>query len=138
MDLKKKRNQRGLSINDLSVLTGVPTRTIEDIEKRGSCNVDTAIKISKGLNMTLDELCDNCPNDINDRYNINACYADSNHDFISVTCIDTVTREFYDILIKMWADPFKLYYSTDKPDNEEEFKGVIFNYLKSKYPERYN
>lgn len=57
MNLKKIRNEKGLSIRSLSELSGVPVRTIEDLEKRGDGRVSTLIKLSDALNVTLDELC---------------------------------------------------------------------------------
>lgn len=57
MNLKKIRNQQGLSIRALSELSGVPKRTIEDIERFDRCKVDTAIKLADALHVTLDELC---------------------------------------------------------------------------------
>lgn len=57
MNLKKIRLQQGLSVPKLTELSGVPKRTIEDIERKGECKVSTAIKLAKALNVTLDELC---------------------------------------------------------------------------------
>lgn len=57
MNLKKIRNQQGLSIRALSELSGVPKRTIEDIERFDRCKVDTAIKLADALHVTLDKLC---------------------------------------------------------------------------------
>jgi predicted transcriptional regulator len=57
MNLKQIRNNKSLSIRNLSELSGVPTRTIEDIERFDRCKVDTAIKLSDALNVTLDQLC---------------------------------------------------------------------------------
>ena len=57
MQLKKIRTKRKLSYRKLSDLSGVPKRTIEDVEKRNNCKVDTAKKLAKALNVTLDELC---------------------------------------------------------------------------------
>lgn len=59
MNLKKIRNEKKLSIRALSELSGVPTRTIEDIERFDRCKVDTAIKLADALEITLDELCRN-------------------------------------------------------------------------------
>lgn len=59
MNLKKIRNEKKLSIRTLSELSGVPTRTIEDIERFDRCKVDTAIKLADALEVTLDELCRN-------------------------------------------------------------------------------
>lgn len=57
MNLKKIRNSQSLSIRALSELSGVPQRTIEDIERYNRCKVDTAIKLADALGVTLDELC---------------------------------------------------------------------------------
>lgn len=57
MNLKKIRNEKGLSIRALSELSNVPQRTIEDIERFNRCKVDTAIKLADALGVTLDELC---------------------------------------------------------------------------------
>lgn len=57
MNLKRIRNNQGLSIRALSEISGVPQRTIEDIERFDRCKVDTAIKLSDALGITLDELC---------------------------------------------------------------------------------
>lgn len=57
MKLKQIRNQQHLSIRALSELSGVPVRTIEDIERFDRCKVDTAIKLADALQVSLDELC---------------------------------------------------------------------------------
>lgn len=57
MKLKEIRIERGLSIPKLAELSGVPRRTIQDIEKRGDCMVSTLLKLSKALDVSLDELC---------------------------------------------------------------------------------
>ena len=57
MNVKKIRNEKELSIRELSELSGVPKRTIEDIERFDRCKVDTAIKLADALGVTLDELC---------------------------------------------------------------------------------
>ena len=59
MNVKIIRNQPGLSARKLSELSGVPLRTIEDIERFDRCKVDTAIKLADALGVTLDELCRN-------------------------------------------------------------------------------
>lgn len=56
-ECKKIRNEKELSIRELSELSGVPKRTIEDIERFDRCKVDTAIKLADTLGVTLDELC---------------------------------------------------------------------------------
>ena len=57
MKLKKIRLEKGLSVAELSRLSGVPVRTIEDLEKRGDGRVSTIIKLADALSVTLDELC---------------------------------------------------------------------------------
>lgn len=57
MNVKKIRMDKGLSIRELSELSTVPKRTIEDIERFDRCKVDTAIKLADALKVTLDELC---------------------------------------------------------------------------------
>ena len=59
MNLKKIRNFQQLSQQKLSDISGVPKRTIENIERNDNCKESTAIKLAKALNVTLDELCIN-------------------------------------------------------------------------------
>jgi len=55
--LRKIRLDAGLSVPALSRLSGVPVRTIEDIERKGDCRVSTAIRLADALQVTLDKLC---------------------------------------------------------------------------------
>lgn len=57
MNLRKIRLEKGLSVAELSRLSGVPVRTIEDLEKRGDGRVSTLIKLADALSVSLDELC---------------------------------------------------------------------------------
>ncbi len=57
MNLKEIRLSKGISVPKLVELSGVPRRTIQDIEKNGDCRVSTAIKLADALDVTLDELC---------------------------------------------------------------------------------
>lgn len=57
MRLKEIRTQKGITMPQLSVITGIPQRTLEDIQRRGDCLVSNAVKIAKALDVTLDELC---------------------------------------------------------------------------------
>jgi DNA-binding XRE family transcriptional regulator len=38
-------------------LSGVPRRTIQEIENRDDCRVSTAIKLADALGVSLEELC---------------------------------------------------------------------------------
>lgn len=58
MNLKKIRLGKGLSVPQLVELSGVPRRTIQNIEKNDDCKVSTAKKLAAALEVTLDELCD--------------------------------------------------------------------------------
>lgn len=55
--LKELRRQHGLSAAALSQLSGVPIRTIEDIERRGDCRISTARILCDALSVSLDILC---------------------------------------------------------------------------------
>ena len=57
MNLKQIRNSQKLSTRKLSEMSGVPVRTIEDIERFDRCKVDTAIKLADALGVSLDALC---------------------------------------------------------------------------------
>lgn len=57
MNFKKIRNEKKMSIRVLSEISGVPIRTIEDLEKRNDGRVSTVIKLSNALGVSLDELC---------------------------------------------------------------------------------
>ena len=57
MNLKQIRNEKGFTIPKLSEITGIPKRTIEDIQKNDTCTVRNAIKLADALGVTLDELC---------------------------------------------------------------------------------
>ena len=59
MKLKTIRLERGLSVPALSRLSGVPIRTIQDIEARNDCRISTAKVLANALGITLDELCAN-------------------------------------------------------------------------------
>lgn len=50
------RNEKGISRAELSRISGVPLRTLEDLEKRGDGRISTLYKIAISLNMTLDDL----------------------------------------------------------------------------------
>lgn len=57
MRLKQLRTSKSLTVPALSQLSGVPVRTIENVERNNECKVSTAVKLADALNVTLDELC---------------------------------------------------------------------------------
>lgn len=57
MNLKKIRLSKNLTVPALSRLSGVPVRTIQDLEARDDGRVSTLIKLADALQVTLDELC---------------------------------------------------------------------------------
>lgn len=61
INLKEIRNQKGLTIAQLAEMSGIPKRTIEDIQRFGECKVSTAIKLADALGVTLDKLCRDNP-----------------------------------------------------------------------------
>lgn len=59
MKLREIRKNQKMSVPELSRLSGVSIRTIEDLEKRGDGRASTLIKLADALNVTLDQLCRN-------------------------------------------------------------------------------
>ncbi len=57
MKLREIRKNKNMTVPELSRLSGVSVRTIEDLEKRGDGRVSTLIKLADALNVTLDQLC---------------------------------------------------------------------------------
>lgn len=63
MNVRKIRLEKKYSVPELSKLSGLSVRTIENIEKRSQSTVANAIKLADALGVTLDELCrDNVSN----------------------------------------------------------------------------
>ena len=54
--IKAYRLRTKISVPKMSELTGIPKRTIEDLEKRGDCLVSNALKITDALDITLNDL----------------------------------------------------------------------------------
>ena len=61
MRLKEIRTAKGLSVPQLVELSGVPRRTIQDIESRDDCRVSTAMQLADALGVSLDELAGYSP-----------------------------------------------------------------------------
>lgn len=57
MRLREIRTHKGLSVPQLAELSGVPRRTIQDLEARNDGRVSTLIRLADALGVTLDELC---------------------------------------------------------------------------------
>lgn len=57
MKLREIRKKQNLSVPDLSRMSGVSVRTIEDLERRGDGRVSTLIRLADALHVTLDQLC---------------------------------------------------------------------------------
>ena len=55
--LKEIRREWMISAATLSMRTGIPLRTIEDIERRGDCRLSTARRLCDAIGISLDELC---------------------------------------------------------------------------------
>lgn len=57
MNLKEIRTAKGITVPQISNLSGIPIRTIENIQRNGDCLVSNAIKLADALGVSLDELC---------------------------------------------------------------------------------
>lgn len=57
MNLKELRIAKHITVPQLVEKTGIPRRTLQDIEKRGDCLVSNAVKIADALGVSLDDLC---------------------------------------------------------------------------------
>ena len=57
MNLKEIRTTKGITVPQISNLSGIPIRTIENIQRNGDCLVSNAIKLADALGVSLDELC---------------------------------------------------------------------------------
>ena len=57
MNIKKLKSEKGLTVQQLADLSGMPKRTLEDIIRRDDCLVSNAVKLADALGVTLDELC---------------------------------------------------------------------------------
>lgn len=51
------RSTKNLTIQQLADLAGLPKRTVEEVLRRDTCSVKTAIRLADALGVTLDELC---------------------------------------------------------------------------------
>jgi len=61
MNIKKIRNEKGLTVQQLADAAGLPKRTVEEVIRRDTCSVGTAIKLADALGVFLDELCRDKP-----------------------------------------------------------------------------
>jgi len=57
MNLREIRKSQNLSVPELSRLSGVSVRTIEDLEKPGGGGRATTLPLADALNVSLDQLC---------------------------------------------------------------------------------
>ncbi len=55
LHIKSYRVKAGISVPKMSELTGIPVRTIEELEKRGDCAVSRALAIAKVLGLTIED-----------------------------------------------------------------------------------
>lgn len=57
MQVRRIRQEQGLSVPKLAELSGLSRRTIQEVERRDECTVSTAKKLANALGVSLDELC---------------------------------------------------------------------------------
>ena len=57
MRLKELRLERGMTVQQLADAAGLPKRTVEEVLRRDTCSVNTAIRLADALGVSLDELC---------------------------------------------------------------------------------
>ena len=57
MNIQKIRKEKGLTVQQLADMSGMPKRTLENILRRDDCTVALAIKLADALEVTLDALC---------------------------------------------------------------------------------
>lgn len=48
MNVKKIRIEKGLTVQELADMAGLPKRTVEEVMRRDTCSVNTAIKLCGG------------------------------------------------------------------------------------------
>lgn len=61
MNLKQIRIEKGLTVQQVADLAELSKRTVEEVMRRDTCSVATAIKLADALGVTLDELCRDKP-----------------------------------------------------------------------------
>lgn len=70
---------------------------------------------------------------VDDGYRFDTYFIDSSDLILQVDC--RCDNGSYHILINTYKDPYTLYYEESNcPDNIEEFRKALFDYLKEKYP----
>lgn len=57
MLIRQYRKEKGMTVPELARLSGLPQRTLEDIERRNTCKVENLFRISIALDVPLNELC---------------------------------------------------------------------------------
>ena len=57
MQVRRIRQEQGLSVPKLAELSGLSRRTIQEVERRDECTVSTAKKLAAALHVSLDESC---------------------------------------------------------------------------------
>lgn len=61
MNLRELRTEKGFTVQQLADAAELPKRTVEEAIRRDTCSVKTAIKLADALDVTLDELCRDKP-----------------------------------------------------------------------------
>lgn len=70
-------------------------------------------------------------------YSFESEFTDQQENVMRIYC-ENANKEYFDVLIDTWNDPYKIYYPYGAlPEDEEKFRDEIFAYLEKKYPEHF-
>lgn len=96
MNLREILQDQNITIKRLSTLSKVSVRTIEDILRRDSCNIKTAIQLADALNVSLDTLCGRRTSAVDGRHTPRRVLsADSNYNIVTSKRESAVNTLYY-------------------------------------------
>lgn len=65
-------------------------------------------------------------------YSFESYFVEVNDQVLRVECENE--KEYYNLLIDTYDDPYKIYFSGKCPPDEERFRKILFDYLEKQYP----
>lgn len=63
-------------------------------------------------------------------------FTDSDRTIFRITA-EGSDGSYYNMMIDTWYDPYTLWYAGNKPENEDEFRQIIFDYMRNNYPDHF-